>query len=67
MTSYRDVRNSEYLVTMTTMGLRHCSILEFGKGASNQAVAQGITGPLHAIKFTPRTEANFHFWGPRLF
>jgi len=31
---------------MTT--IHHCSILEFSKGASNQAVAPGITGPLHA-------------------
>jgi len=27
---------------------RHCSILEFGRGASNQAVAPGIATPLHA-------------------
>jgi len=26
----------------------HCSILEFGRGAYNQAVAPGITRPLHA-------------------
>ena len=32
MTSYRDVTNSAYLLTMTTMGLCHCSILEFGRG-----------------------------------
>jgi len=31
---------------MTT--IRHCSILEFGKGESTQAVAPGITRPLHA-------------------
>jgi len=31
---------------MTT--IHHCSILEFGWGASNQAVAPGITRPLHA-------------------
>jgi len=48
MTSYCDVTNSVYPVTMTTIGLRHCSILEFGRGASNQAVALGITRPLHA-------------------
>jgi len=32
--------------TMTTT--RHCSSLEFGKGAANQAVAPGITRPLNA-------------------
>jgi len=31
---------------MTTK--RHCSLLEFGKGASSQAVAPGITRPLQA-------------------
>jgi len=43
-----DVTNSVYSVTTTTsnVGLRHCSILEFGRGASNQAIAQGITRPL---------------------
>ena len=41
MTSYRDVtNNSVYLVTMTTMSLRHCSIREFGRG--------------HTIKQSPR-------------
>ena len=49
MTSYCDVTNSVYPVTMTT--IRHCSILEFGRGASNQAVAPGITRPLHAIEW----------------
>jgi len=34
---------------MTTIDLRHCSILEFGRGASNQAVAPGIIRPLLAI------------------
>jgi len=43
-----DVTNSLYPVTMTTIGLRHCSPLEFGRGASNQATAPGITRPLHA-------------------
>jgi len=33
---------------MTT--IRHCSILEFGRGASNQVVAPGITRPLHAAE-----------------
>jgi len=49
MTSQCDVTNSVYPVTMTT--IRHCSILEFGRGASNQAVAPGITRPLHATVF----------------
>ena len=40
MTSYCDVTNSAYPVTMTTIGLRHCSILEFGRG--------------HPIKQSPR-------------
>jgi len=31
---------------MTT--IRHCLILAFGKGAYKQAVAPGITRPLHA-------------------
>jgi len=52
MTSHCDVPNSVYPVTMTTMGLRHCSILELGRGASNQVVAPGITRPLHAIDRT---------------
>ena len=42
-TSYFDVTNSVYSVTKTTIG--HCSILEFGRGASNQAVSPGITRP----------------------
>ena len=46
MTSYCDVTNSVYPVTMTT--ICHCSILEFGWWASNRAVAPGITRPLHA-------------------
>jgi len=32
---------------MTTIGLRNCSILELDRGASNQAVAPGITRSLH--------------------
>ena len=36
-TSYCDVTNTVFPVTMTTT--RHCSIPEFGRGASNQAVA----------------------------
>jgi len=40
MTSYRDFTSSVYLVTMTTMGLCHCLILEFGRG--------------HPIKQSPR-------------
>jgi len=46
MTSCCDITNSVYPITMTT--IRHCSILEFGRGSSNQAVAPGITRPLHA-------------------
>jgi len=44
MTSYCDVTNNVYPVTMTN--IHHCSILEFGRTASNQAVASGITRPL---------------------
>jgi len=46
VTSFCDVTNSAYAVAMTTAGLRHCSVLEFGRGASKQAVAPGITRPL---------------------
>jgi len=49
MTSYCDVKNSVYPVTMTTP--RHCSKLEFGRGAYNQAVAPNITRPLHATLY----------------
>jgi len=45
MTSYCDVTNSVYAVTMTT--IRHCSMWEFGYGAYNHEVAPGITRPLH--------------------
>jgi len=45
MTSQYDVTNGVYPVTMTT--IRHCSILEFGRGASNQAVEPVIARPLH--------------------
>ena len=51
MTSYCDVTNSVYPVIMTT--IRHCSILEFGTGASNQAVTPGITRPLHTTAQGP--------------
>jgi len=44
MTSYCDVTNSVYPVTMTT--IHHCSTLEFGR-VSNQTVAPGITRPLN--------------------
>jgi len=54
MTSYCDVTNKVYPVTITTTS--HCSILdsrililEFGSGAFNEAVAPGITRPLHAL------------------
>ena len=56
VTSYCDVTNIVYPVTMTTMGLRHCSILEFGRGASNQPVAPGITRPLHATGSRVRSQ-----------
>jgi len=45
MTSHCDVTNSVYLVAMTIM--HHCSILEFGRGVFNQAIAPGISRPLH--------------------
>ena len=48
VTSNFDVPNSVYPVTMTT--IRHCSMLEFVSGANNQAVAPGITSPLHATR-----------------
>jgi len=51
VTSYSDVTNSGYLVTMKTIG--HWSILEFGRRAYNQAVAPGITRPLHASGWEP--------------
>jgi len=51
MTLYCDVTNSVYPATMTT--IRHCSILKFGTGAYNQAVAPSITRPLHATGWTP--------------
>jgi len=41
MKSYCDVTNSAHPVTRTT--IHHCSILEFGREAYNQAVAPGIT------------------------
>jgi len=50
MTSYYDVTNNVFPVTMTT--IRHCSILEFGRGASNQAVARAspdLCMPLHPL------------------
>jgi len=45
MMSYWDVTNSIYLATTT---IYHCTILEFGKGAYNQAIILCITRPLHA-------------------
>ena len=51
MTLYCDVTNSVYPVTMTTV--RQCSILEFGRGESNQAAAPGIARPLHATGAWP--------------
>jgi len=52
MTSCYDVTNSVCPVTMTT--IRHCSILEIGMGASNQAVVPGITRLVHATGYTLR-------------
>jgi len=46
MTSGCDVTNSVCPVAKTT--IRHCSTLAFVRGAYNQAVAPGITRPLHA-------------------
>jgi len=45
MASCCGVTNSVYPGTMTT--IRHCSILEFGRKASNQAGALSITRALH--------------------
>jgi len=39
MTSYCDVTNSVYPVTMTT--IRHCSILEFGRGGIQSSSRPG--------------------------
>jgi len=58
MTSYCDVTNSVYPVTMTT--IRNCSILEFGGEASNQAVAPGITRPCTPL----RTELSNNLFSP---
>ena len=61
-----DLTNSVCPVTMTT--IRHCSILEFGRGACNQALAPGITRPLHATDYAqgPNIQhyAMFHFDDP---
>jgi len=70
MTSYCDVTNRVYSVTKTT--ILHCYILEFGRGASNQAVAPSTTRPLHAtdctgwhwnisMLFLLRTNRTLHF------
>jgi len=56
LTSCCGVTNSVYPVTITTIGLNHCLILEFDRGASNQAVAPGITRPLHATVQEPPEE-----------
>ena len=45
MTSYYDCTNNIYPVTMTT--ICHCSKLEFGREACNQAFTPGIEIPLH--------------------
>jgi len=49
MTSYSDVTDNVYPVIM--INIRHCSILKFGTGAYNYAVAPGITRPLHATEW----------------
>jgi len=51
MMSPCDVTDSVYPVTTTT--ICHCLILEFGRGTYNQAVAPGITRPLHATEVWP--------------
>jgi len=38
----------------TLVTIRRCSILEFGRGAYNQAVAPGITRLLHATVYDSR-------------
>ena len=54
MTSYCDVKNGIYPVTMTT--IRYCSILEFGRGHTIKQAAPGITRPLHTIGHRSKTE-----------
>ena len=39
MTSYYDIENSVYTVTMTT--IRHCSILEFGRAHTIKQLPRG--------------------------
>jgi len=51
MTSYCDVTNSVYPTTITMTTIPQCLILKLGRGASNQAVAPGITRPLHATGY----------------
>jgi len=46
MTSYCDVTNIVYPVTMTTIG--YCSKLGFSRGHRIKQSPQGITRPLHA-------------------
>jgi len=71
-----DVTNSVYPVT-----IRHCSLLEFDRGASNQAIAPGITRPLHwlvhclgelSLSKLPRGDGTtetwtFFNWVPKLY
>jgi len=42
--------------------MRHCSILELRMGASNQAVAPGITRPLHATEYSDKWITMIHLW-----
>jgi len=48
MTSCRDITNSVYPVTMTTIRHSFAQYWNFLGGAYNQAVVLGITRPLHA-------------------
>ena len=58
MRSYCDVTNSVYTVTMTTAG--HCSIQVLA-GVYSQAVAPGITRPLHATELRAASLATVTF------
>jgi len=55
MTSHCDVTNCVHPVTMIT--IHHCSILQFCRGAYNQAIAPRITRPLHATGWTTLDKA----------
>jgi len=55
MTSYCDVANNVYPVTMTT--IRHCSILEFGRGG-----IQSSSRPEHYQTSSRHWVETFYFW-----